>query len=86
MALDIFCDVVVEILPYHAPMNKLHVLEIEKVYWKYILNMLIDNVMGHLGKILIKIKFHWTDCISNKKGGLTLMVNWGLERIKNKKN
>ena len=48
MGLDIFGDVMVEVLPYCTPMNKLHVLEVEKVYWKYILNVLIHSIMNHL--------------------------------------
>ena len=36
--------------------------------------------------MLIKTKLHWTHCISNEKGALTLTVNWGLEKIKNKKS
>ena len=48
MGLDIFC-VMVEILAYCASVNELHVLEIEKVYRKYILDMLIDNIMDYWG-------------------------------------
>ena len=53
MGLDIFCDVVVERLCYCAPMNELHVLEVEKVYWKYILNVLIDGIMDDLKEIIL---------------------------------
>ena len=38
-------------------MDKLHVLEIKKVYWKYILDVLIDDITDHLkGKISIMIE------------------------------
>ena len=52
MGLDIFCDVVVEILRYCAPMNELHVLDVEKVYRKYILNVPIDNIMDYLKEMI----------------------------------
>ena len=45
MRLDIFGDVVVKILPYCAPTNESHLLKVEEVYWKYIVNMLIDSIM-----------------------------------------
>ena len=68
MGLDIFCNLVVEILPYCGPTNELHVLEVEKVYWKYIVNVLIDSIMDYLKEIIsIKIKFHRTHCILNRK-------------------
>ena len=68
MGLDIFCDVVVEILPYCAPTNEVHVLEIEKVYWKCILNVLIDSIMDHWKEIIsTEIKLHRTHCILNER-------------------
>ena len=43
-------------------------LEVEKVYWKYILNVLIDSIMDYLKEIIsVKIKFHRTHCIVNEK-------------------
>ena len=83
--LDIFSDVMVEVLPYCTPMNELHVLEVEKVYWKYILNVLIDSIMKHLKETISIFPGPTVSWMRSHKlmasGVLEIMKNW--EKKKN---
>jgi hypothetical protein len=47
-AFNIFFDVVLEMLPNIVPTDKPHAFEIEKVYWKLILNVFMDGIVDYL--------------------------------------